>query len=66
MGMWGGAIAVVWIASVNTNGGGFCIFMSFLNVLDESLSIKCARVAGSDVRVTGEFLIRFNLQQTRG
>jgi hypothetical protein len=65
MGMLGGAIAVVWMASVNTNGGGFCIFMSFLNVLDESLSIKCARAAGSDVRVAREFLMRVNLQQTR-
>jgi hypothetical protein len=65
MGLLGGATAVVWIAS-NTNGGGFCIFMSFLNVLDESLSIKCARAAGSDARVTREFLMRFNLQQTRG
>ena len=66
MGLLGGAIAVVWIASVNTNGGGFCIFMSFLNVLDESLSIKCARAAGSDARVTREFLMRFKLQQTHG
>jgi hypothetical protein len=66
MGVLGGAIAVVWTASVNTNGGGFCIFMSFLNVLDESLSIKFERTAGSDARVTREFLMRFNLQQTRG